>query len=471
MEETLQNEDRNEMRIKSIIKKKEKEKRRLKTIIYVLVTLVFVTGLYAYKVQEKHMEVMENQYNQAFYELVGYVENVETKLSKAMVVTTPQYSAQTLNDIWREANLAQSAISQIPVNADLLEQTNKYLNQVSDYSYTLSRTCTNNETLTEEQVNNLKQMYSYSKTLKQELSNLSSELQADTFSWNDILKKGNYNLSNQIVQVSFMDNVNNNLQDYSGIIYDGAFSDHITQVVPQGLKENEVTEEEAKQKIYTFVDEATVKEIKNNGVGNGTIEAYNFDILLSHEQLGENYLNISITKKGGDILCMTYNREYGAETISIEEAIQKGKEYLNKIGYTNMVETYHMNENGAVIINYAYTENDTIMYTDLIKLKIALDNGEVVGMEANGYLYNHHDRSDKQATITIDEAREKISSLVQINSERLCVIPTDWKTELLCYEFKGTVEETTYLIYINAENGKEENIYILINDENGMLTI
>ena len=111
------------------------------------------------------------------------------------------------------------------------------------------------------------------------------------------------------------------------------------------------------------------------------------------------------------------------------------------------------------------------MYTDLIKLKIALDNGEVVGMEANGYLYNHHDRSNKKSSLSIDEAREKISPLVQIISERQCIIPTDWKTELLCYEFKGIVEDTTYLIYINAENGKEENIYILIDDENGMLTI
>ena len=30
---------------------------------------------------------------------------------------------------------------------------------------------------------------------------------------------------------------------------------------------------------------------------------------------------------------MTYNRKYGEETLSIEEAIQKGNEYLNKIGW------------------------------------------------------------------------------------------------------------------------------------------
>ena len=60
---------------------------------------------------------------------------------------------------------------------------------------------------------------------------------------------------------------------------------------------------------------------------------------------------------------------------------------------------------------------------------------------------------------------------LNIKSENLAIIPTEYKTEILCYEFKGTVEDKTFLIYINAQNGNEENIYILIEDENGMLTI
>ena len=46
-----------------------------------------------------------------------------------------------------------------------------------------------------------------------------------------------------------------------------------------------------------------------------------------------------------------------------------------------------------------------------------------------------------------------------------------WKTEVLCYEFKGTINDKTVLVYINAETGKEENIFILVDDINGMLTI
>ena len=39
-------------------------------------------------------------------------------------------------------------------------------------------------------------------------------------------------------------------------------------------------------------------------------------------------------------------------------------------------------------------------------------------------------------------------------SEGLAVIPTEWESEVLCYEFKGKIENQEFLVYINAENGK-----------------
>ena len=56
-------------------------------------------------------------------------------------------------------------------------------------------------------------------------------------------------------------------------------------------------------------------------------------------------------------------------------------------------------------------------------------------------------------------------------SEGLAIIPTEWKTELFCYEFKGKVDDTEFLVYINAENGNEENILVIINTPNGTLTM
>ena len=60
---------------------------------------------------------------------------------------------------------------------------------------------------------------------------------------------------------------------------------------------------------------------------------------------------------------------------------------------------------------------------------------------------------------------------LEIISEGMAIIPTEWKTEILCYEFKGKVEDREFLVYINAENGREEDILVINNTPNGTLTM
>ena len=73
--------------------------------------------------------------------------------------------------------------------------------------------------------------------------------------------------------------------------------------------------------------------------------------------------------------------------------------------------------------------------------------------------------------ISKEDAKKTINKQLQIQSEGLAVIPTEWKTEILCYEFKGKVEDREFLVYINAENGREEDILIITNTPNGTLTM
>ena len=135
-----------------------------------------------------------------------------------------------------------------------------------------------------------------------------------------------------------------------------------------------------------------------------------------------------------------------------------------------MQETYYLKENGFIIVNYAYMQNDVIMYADLIKVKIALDTGEVIGLETTGYLNNHYERDIPTKKISIESARKNLSTKAQIASEKLAMIPTEWKTEKFCYEFKGKIEDIDFIAYINAETGEEEDILIVTNTEEGTLT-
>ena len=129
-----------------------------------------------------------------------------------------------------------------------------------------------------------------------------------------------------------------------------------------------------------------------------------------------------------------------------------------------------MSENIANI-NFAYSQNGVRCYSDLVKVRVALDTGEIVGMECKGYLMNHRERELGGAVLTQEEAQARVSSHLDVTATTMAVIPKDSMREVLCYEFKGTYMNKNFIVYINAENGREEEILLLIESENGILTI
>ena len=155
---------------------------------------------------------------------------------------------------------------------------------------------------------------------------------------------------------------------------------------------------------------------------------------------------------------------------SEEEADKKAKEFLESKGFKNMKETYYLKQSGIVTINYAYQQDNVIIYPDLIKVKVALDNGEVLGIETTGYLNSHQERKIEEPKVTVEKAKESLNKDLTIESEELTIIPTEWKTEVLCWEFEGNIEGLDFIVYVNAETGKEEDILIVTNTPNGTLT-
>ena len=167
---------------------------------------------------------------------------------------------------------------------------------------------------------------------------------------------------------------------------------------------------------------------------------------------------------------MDSDRKIQQETISEEQAVKIGKEFLQSKGLNNMTQTYYLKNNGIVTINYAYLQDNVIMYSDLIKVKIALDNGEVLGIETTGYLNSHYTRNIPKVKITENEAKKNLNKKLEINSSRLAFIPTEWKTEIFCYEFTGKINDMDFLVYVNAQTGEEEDILLIVNTPNGTLT-
>lgn len=291
-------------------------------------------------------------------------------------------------------------------------------------------------------------------------------------SWKELTKDTKTAFAQQVDNLSAatFSNIDENFGEYAGLIYDGAFSEHMESAEKKGLTGEEIDEKRANQIAKEFIGEDRIQEFNSNGlIENGNIQVYDFNAKID-DNGNNNNLTISIAKKGGHIVNMNYNREVKAEVIRQDEANEKGKEFLNSRGISNMKATYYLKEGGIVTINYAYEQNGVTIYPDLIKVKVALDNGEILGVETSGYLNNHTERTFTKAKISMEEARSKLNKSLEITSEGMAIIPTEWKTEILCYEFKGKIDDTDFLVYTNVETGREENILVIINTPNGILT-
>lgn len=452
--------------------------RHMLTLVVTLVVIIAALGLYTYKRERDYHQMTENEYNMAFFELVDYVQNVETYLAKSLISSTPEHGAETLTHVWREANLAQSYLARLPIGSQELANTSKFLNQVSDYSFTLSRKNIYNEALSQEDLDNLKELHNYSVELENTLNQLSADMNDGRIKWGELTSKGTSVFATQVSNISkdSFSNLEENFHEYSGLIYDGAFSEHLTSQEKKGLTGENISEEQAKQIAIDFLGQDKIKEINSSGLSENTdMPSYDFSIKLNSEKDKDNVAILSISQKGGHVVFMSYNRSVEAETISQERANEIGINFLNEKGFPKMKETYYLKESGILTINYAYHQasknGDVTMYPDLIKLKIALDNGEILGIETTGYLNSHYERNLPQVKISKDEAKQNLNKNLEIKSESLAIIPTEFQTEIFCWEFKGTIDGTEFLVYINAETGKEEDILVIKDTPNGTLTM
>jgi spore germination protein len=448
--------------------------RKMYSIVIVALAAIAGWGIYQYQHAANLRQKLDNQYNRAFYDMLGYVNNVETLLVKSLITSTPEKTASTLQETWRQANFAQAYLGQLPVSQNILANTSKFLAQVGDFSYAVNNKSMKGEQLSDKEFNTLENLHGYAAALGKSLEQLQQELAEGRLKWGELSKKGPgiFQRTSANMTKEQFENIDKTFQDYPTLIYDGPFSDHLSDTKPSGLTGENMDVEKVREKVIDFFGKDKIESVESTGKNDsGPIKTFSYTVRFKGVPEDQT-ASVDFTQKGGHPYWMLYNRPVNQDkNIDIEEAKRLCKEFLDKHGFKNMQDTYYLSEDGTAVINYAYKQDDVIIYPDLIKVKIALDTGEIVGFETKGYLSSHRERELEEPKVTMEEARAKINKKIEISSAGLAIIPTNYNTELLTYEFKGKFNNQDFLVYINALTGKEENILLIINTPNGILTM
>lgn len=463
----------NLIRTKLLNLKQRLQNQKMYSVTLTLLAIFLGFGLFqTYRINQIRQK-LDSHYNRSFFDTVNYVQNVESLLFKSLITNTSSKTAETLKETWRQSNLAQENLGLLPISQPILSNTSKFLTQVSDLSSALSKQSTEGKPISNKQYQVLSELKDYSTKLKDQLFILENEVTNGRIRWGEISEKGPVlfsKASNQIPLKQF-ENIDSTFKEFPTLIYDGPFSDHITSSKPLGLTGKIFTEKEARKKAQDFIDTESIESItfleKNK---NNSINSFTYEVTFK-DKPKEDTVSVAITEKGGHPLWMIRTKKIEEAKLSIKDAKQRAKAFLEKKGFTGMVDTYYLKQDNTATINYAFSTENVIMYPDLIKVKVSLDTGDIIGFESNGYLFAHHMRSIPTPQISMEEALYVMNPRLEITHKRLAYIPTEFKSEVFVYEFKGKLDDQPFIVYVNAQTGEEEDVLILLENEDGVLTL
>ncbi len=417
---------------------------------------------------------LSNRYNLAYFNLVNNLQVIEMLLSKTLVGDETSQDIQLFSQLWREANSAQANLGQIPVPEAEIAKTIKFLNQIGAYAQTLGIQTAGGSPKTEEQWKTLQVLYKQSKLLNEEIAKIGEELSSGRLLTGEIARVRQWRAGGrepQDVRASFR-NTNENMQQFPTLIYDGPFSDHLAKKEPAGLHGAQVSVEQAKEKALAFLGKQagvnyTVKVIRED---KARVPLFRVEAVPNNDQ--NNLVSMGITQKGGQVLWMIRPRVVDVTKLDITQAGDIAALFLRERGFEEMEKTYYETRNNIAIFNFAATQEGVILYPDQVKVSIALDNGQVLGMDANNYWMSHKTRKLPQPKLTVAQAKEKLSpKLKDVTPGRLALIPVSVDREVLAYEFQGRLDQDVFLLYIDAVTGEEQKILRVIKTNNGVLTM
>ncbi len=419
-----------------------------------------VTGRNARAENMGYRATLENMYQQAYYELTHNLANITTSLNKLLVSNSDIMQKKLLDDISAYSASAVTNLASVLAENTNAEKMMKYINQVGDFSEYLQFKLNEGESLSQEDKDNISSIYFVMLEIEKALEKVKEEVEARGYVFLDNFGKDNDVLNGMLTDLETAD------VQYPTLIYDGPFSEALERREPKAIQGEQIEEEAGKEIVQEYLIGYTVNNITFLGVGTN-----HFDVLMYRADTDLGEVNIEISKLGGSIVTMNVSREVSNPVYDEQQCVQAAAAYLETMGYHNMSAVWVSNYNSIMYINFAYVQNNVVIYPDLIKVKVASDDKKIVGVEALSYAYNHTARTLESPAISESAARAAVSPAISIEYVRLAVIPVGGGKEKLTYEIYGVTNDDKYFVYIDAKTGKETNILRVIDSDKGQLLI
>lgn len=434
----------------------------LRTLIIIALSLAAVgTGFWGYQEHKEKNAILinaENSYQRAFHDLTFGVDRIHDQIGTTLAMNSRKSLSPALADVWRLTSEAQSNVGQLPLTLLPFNKTEEFLGSIGEFSYQTAVRDLEKEPLTDKEYSHLKNLYKQSADIQSELRKVQHMALENNLRWMDV----------ELALATEKEGVDNTIIDGFKTVEKKVegFSETNADTLPgdinrlsvnhlKNIKAAAISKQEAEKKARSYVQMKQVNDVRVTKSGKGS--DFSFYSVYMKNKKGEE-ANVDITKKGGYPLWYIINREVKEPQISLNEANNKAAAFLARQQMKGLVLYDSTQYDNVGVFTFVGEQDGVRIYPDAVKVKVALDNGQVVGVAANEYLANHHERKIGKPALKEEEAENYINPKVRIHEKRLALVKNNLNQEVLCYEFLGTLGEDTYRILINAKDGTEEQV-------------
>lgn len=440
--------------LKKDLHETKKEKKGLKSAVVGLSVAVAILGVtttalgVAYGITQTQANTygtqLENVYQKSYYELVDSANNADTDMSKLLNSNNSTYQKKLLTEISSTAKSMQSNIALLPLTGEDILESVRFVNQLAGYTSTLEEKVAKGEDLSSDDLATLEELHMALMSMKENLNRISMNMR-NGYSILSASNEMNGDLNTFSIDFS---QIKSNDVEYPTMIYDGPFSDSVVNKKIVGLKGEELSKEDVEVKVKEVFKD--LLKCQYTGDANGNFDTYNFKVETSDMQS----LFVQATKIGGHILTVSGQNESDQKTVDMKNGEKIALEFAKSNGIENAEVVWQEELNNQAYFNIAPKQDGVILYPDLVKVKVDLEYGNVIGYDAISYWTNHKTRDLASA----GEVSVSIPSGFTVKTKRLVLAPLDYNREVLCYEYQCEKDGVTYYFYFNAQTGNEENI-------------
>jgi spore germination protein len=437
-------------------------------LIGILVLGIAGTAYWGYQEHQEKNAILinaENNYQRAFHNLAYRMDLLHEKIGTALAMNSKESLSPSLIEVWRLTSQAHGDVGQLPLTLLPFNKTEEFLANIGNFSYRTAVRDLSKNPLTDKEYQTLKGLYKQSGNIQNELRNVQSMVLKNNLRWMDVelaLASGKQNTDNTIIDG--FKTVEKTVTSFDESDFGPTFAN--LQKKDENfnkIKGKTITRQQAVQiaeKYLKFDGNAAVK-VTDNGKGS---DFGFYSVSLKNKKTGQE-ASMDITKKAGHPIWFINNRDIKKQTLSLNTANNKASAFLKETGFENLEVFESTQYDNIGVFNYVTNINGVRIYPEAVKVKVALDNGEIIGISAEEYLKSYQTRTIEKPVLTLEQARAKVNPNLKVMEHREAMIVNDLNEDVLCYEFLGTLGEDTYRIFINAKNGIEEEVDKLKNAE------